>query len=123
MKIVSPPGFRKARGFSHGVLYPGGRPLFIAGQTAPPGTFVEQFEKALAATVAVVREAGGAPEHIGTMTIFVTSIDEYLASLKPLGPVYRKHMGKHYPAMALVQVVRLVDPGAKLEIQSTAVLP
>ena len=123
MKIINPPDLRKPGGYSHGVVYPNGRTLFVAGQAAPPGSFVEQFGKALAATVSVVREAGGAPEHVGTMTIFVTSIDEYLASLKPLGVAYRKHMGDHYPAMALVQVARLVDPAAKVEIQSTAVLP
>jgi enamine deaminase RidA (YjgF/YER057c/UK114 family) len=84
--------------------------------------FVGQWDAALARVVAVVRAAGGSPEHIGRMTVYVTDRAAYLAHLKPLGEVHRRHMGKHYPAMALVEVKGLVDPQAQVEIEATAIL-
>jgi enamine deaminase RidA (YjgF/YER057c/UK114 family) len=108
----------------------GGRVLFVAGQTARnggnaelPDGFVEQFEATLANVLAVVREAGGAPEDIGRFTIYVADIEAYRSSLKELGAAYRNQMGRHYPAMALVAVAALVDPAALVEIEATAVLP
>ncbi len=84
---------------------------------------MDQFALALDHVLSVVREAGGAPEHIGRMTVFVTDMDVYLSSLRDLGGVYRDRMGRHYPAMALLEVSRLVDDGAMVEIEATAVLP
>lgn len=129
-QIINPASLGTPSGWNNGMLAPaGGRVLFVAGQTAceqsgqPPAGFVEQFGKALENVLAVVREAGGGPEHIGRLTIFVTDLAAYRAGLKPLGDTYRKAMGRHYPAMALVQVAGLVDPRALVEIEATAVIP
>jgi enamine deaminase RidA (YjgF/YER057c/UK114 family) len=84
--------------------------------------FVSQFDRALGNVLAVVRQAGGEPEDIGRLTIYVTDIAQYRAGLKPLGDVYRRRMGTHYPAMALVEVKSLVDQAAVVEIEATAVL-
>jgi enamine deaminase RidA (YjgF/YER057c/UK114 family) len=130
-RIVNPPALGAPSGFNHGILPPaGGRMLFVAGQPgldgagkiAAPG-FVEQFDAAMARVVAVVREAGGEPGHIGRLTIYVTNLAEYRRSLAPLGDAWRRHMGRHYPAVALVEVKGLVDEGAVVEIEATAVLP
>ena len=107
----------------------GSRVLFVAGQ-APTDAhghvvaagFVEQFARALENVLTVVREAGGEPRHIGRLTICVTDSAAYRASLKPMGDVYRSLMGRHYPAMALVEVSAMVDPAAMVEIEATAVL-
>ncbi|HXE57545.1 MAG TPA: RidA family protein [Gemmatimonadales bacterium] len=107
----------------------GGRLLFVAGQTArdatgvvEPADFVTQFGRALANVLEVVRAAGGGPEDIGRLTIYVTDRRAYLDALKPLGVEYRRLMGRHYPAMALVEVTALVDPHAVVEIEATAVV-
>lgn len=129
MNIVNPPGLPKASGFNHGLVYPPGRILFVAGQTAAGSDgrittddFVEQFEQALLAILSVVTAAGGRAESIGTMTIFVRSVEEYKHYLTPLGSAYRRRMGRHFPAMALLEVSNMVNPKAKVEIQATAVL-
>ena len=117
-------------GWTNGMLAPaGGRILFVAGQDAadPTGVvvtddFVEQFGLALGKTLTVVREAGGDPADIGRMTMYVTDIDEYREARRRVGEVYRELMGRHFPAMALVEVSRLVDPRGKIEIEATAVL-
>jgi enamine deaminase RidA (YjgF/YER057c/UK114 family) len=103
-----------------------GRVLFVAGQTAAnglKGDFVEQWAGALSRVVEVVRAAGGEPEHIGRLAIYVTDIGAYRSNLEALGEAYRRIMGKHYPAMALVEVRSLVEPGAMVEIEATAVIP
>ena len=128
--IVNPAALGAPRGWNNGMLgSAGGRTLFIAGQTArdgsgkvPPADFVTQFDSALGNVLAVLREAGGESADIGRFTIYVTDMGQYRASLKPLGEVYRRRMGTHYPAMALVQVASLVDPHAAVEIEATAVL-
>lgn len=106
-----------------------GRILFVAGQTARgpdggivPGGFVAQFEAALERVLLVVREAGGEPRNVGRMTVYVTDLAAYRGSLGSLGEAWRRHMGRHYPAMALVEVQALADEGALLEIEATAVL-
>jgi len=127
---INPEALGAPRGYNHGMLAPaGGRLLFVAGQTALgddgriiDGGFVAQFERALERVVAVVEAAGGAPESIGRMAIYVTSRAEYLANLQPVGEVYRRVMGRHYPAMALVEVAALVDGGAVGEVEATAVV-
>ena len=129
--LVNPPSLGRPRGFSHGLLAPpGGQLLFVAGQTAADEHgqirergFTAQFETALRKTLAVVEAAGGQREHVGRITIYVTDLEAYLASRRALGDVWSKHMGRHYPAMALVQVTRLVDVDAAVEIEATAMLP
>ena len=129
--IVNPPALGEPRGFAHGLIAPtGGRLLFVAGQIGASADghvgsadFTDQFDRALERVVAVVRAAGGEPQHIGRMTVYVTSIDRYRDSRAALREVWRRHMGSHYPAMALVAVTALVDPGAAVEIEATAVLP
>jgi enamine deaminase RidA (YjgF/YER057c/UK114 family) len=129
--LVNPPALGRPRGFSHGLLVPaGGQLLFVAGQTAADEHgrvgergFTAQFETALRKTLAVVAAAGGRHEHVARMTIYVTDLEAYLASRRALGDVWSRHMGGHYPAMALVQVTRLVDADAAVEIEVTAVLP
>jgi len=127
---VDPEELGPPRGWTNGMLAPaGGRVLFVAGQDAANAEgvvttddFVEQFDLALAKTLAVVRAAGGEPTTIGRMTVFVTDLDAYRAARSEIGRVYRTHMDKHFPAMALVEVSRLVDPRGKVEIEATAVL-
>jgi NAD(P)-dependent dehydrogenase (short-subunit alcohol dehydrogenase family) len=128
--IINPEELGVPRGWNNGMLaQAGGRMLFIAGQTArdgsgqvPDADFVSQFDRALGNVLAVLREAGGEPGHIGRFTIYVTDMAQYRANLKPLGEVYRRRMGTHFPAMALVEVKSLVDPQAVMEIEATAVL-
>lgn len=128
--IVNPAELGAPRGWNNGMLArPGGRTLFVAGQTArdasgrvPPAGFVSQFDRALGNVLAVLVGAGGGPGDIGRFTIYVTDMAQYRNSLKPLGEVYRRRMGAHYPAMALVEVKSLVDPNAVVEIEATAVL-
>jgi enamine deaminase RidA (YjgF/YER057c/UK114 family) len=125
---LHPAALKKPSGYTHGFSVRGGRTLYIAGQTAaslgdiPSDDFVDQFDRALAAVLEVVKEAGGKPADLMTFTIFVSSVDEYLRSLKPLGERYRNRMGHHYPCMALLEISRFVNPKAKVEIQAIAVL-
>jgi enamine deaminase RidA (YjgF/YER057c/UK114 family) len=131
MRIVNPPDLESPVGFSHGVLgAAGARTLFVAGQTAAEHdghvrtpSFTDQFDTALAKVVRVVRAAGGEPSNIARMTIYVTDMDAYRASRPQLRDVWQRHMRDHYPAMALLEVRRLVDRGAVVEIQADAVLP
>jgi len=127
---INPEELGAPRGWTNGMLGPkDGRILFVAGQDAAEAggevttdDFVEQFVIALGKAVTVVREAGGGPEDIGRITVFVTDVAEYKASRRDLGQGYRSLMGKHYPAMALVQVAGLVDTRAKVEMEVTAVI-
>ena len=129
--VLSPETLGAARGYSHGLVATGpGRLLFVAGQTAADAdgqvgeaTFESQFDAALRKVLAVVASAGGRAEHVGSMTIYVTDMDAYRASRAALAPVWSRHMGRHYPAIALVEVRRLVDTGATVEIQAMALLP
>jgi NAD(P)-dependent dehydrogenase (short-subunit alcohol dehydrogenase family)/enamine deaminase RidA (YjgF/YER057c/UK114 family) len=128
--IINPEELGAPRGWNNGMLAQvGGRTLFIAGQTARDGSgkvtaadLVSQFDRVLGNVLAVLRQAGGQPGDIGRFTIYVTDMTQYRASLKALGEVYRRRMGTHFPAMALVEVKSLVDPGAVVEIEATAVL-
>jgi enamine deaminase RidA (YjgF/YER057c/UK114 family) len=129
--VINPKSLARPRGFSHGVLAsPGVRMLFVAGQTAadPLGrvsdpAFAAQFETALERTLVVVESAGGRPEHIVRMTVYVTDMDAYRESRGTLGEIWRRRMGAHYPAMSLVEVNRLVDDEASVEIEATAIVP
>jgi len=129
--IVNPESLGVPRGWNHGMLAPrNGRLLFVAGQVGieldgsgdPPG-FVDQFARALDRVLAVVREAGGQPVDIGRLTVYVTDLAAYRAGLRPLGEAWRARFGRHYPAMALVEVKGLVDQGAMVEMEATAVIP
>lgn len=117
MKFIRP-----AKGYSNGVLAEG-KLLFVAGQIGTPGDFVEQFGRALDAILEIVREAGGKPEHLARFTMYVADKQEYLGRLRDVGAAYRERMGRHFPAMALVEVKSLLEPGAKVEIEATAVIP
>ena len=124
LELVNPEELGTGRGFSHGAIAPPGASiLFVAGQTAPDADgFVAQFAAALDRVLAVVRDAGGEPEDVARMTVWVTDMTAYRDSLSKLGEVWRARMGRHYPAMALVEVRSLVDPAASVEIEATAAI-
>ena len=128
MTPIQPAGWPTPRGYSNGMLAEG-RVLLVGGmvgwdaQQRFSQNFVAQCRQALANIMAVVRQAGGGPEHIGRLTWYVTDMAEYRACLAELGPAYREVMGRHFPAMALVQVAALVEPEARVEIEATAILP
>jgi enamine deaminase RidA (YjgF/YER057c/UK114 family) len=126
---VNPPGWPRPSGYSNGIVAEG-RYVAISGQIGwnernelVSDDFLEQARQALRNVVAVVRAAGGAPQHLVRLTWYVTDKDEYRAALKELGACYREIVGTHYPAMALVVVAGLLEEGAKVEIEATAVLP
>jgi len=128
---INPESLGAPRGYSNGMLSPaGGRILFVAGQVGwnsqqqvVQGGFAAQFQQALSNVLAVVVAAGGRAEHIGRLTIYATSKAAYADELKEIGASYRSLMGRHYPAMALVEVAGLVEEGAMVEIEADAVLP
>jgi enamine deaminase RidA (YjgF/YER057c/UK114 family) len=130
LKSINPEALGAPSGYSHGVLADGGgKLLFVAGQIAwdqnqkiVSDDFVEQFDKALANVITVVKAAGGESTNIVRVVVYVTNKQEYLAQTKAVGERYRKHMGKHFPAMVLVQVVSLLDDAAKVEIEAMAVI-
>ena len=130
MTTIQPPGWVRPRGYSNGIVAEG-KMLFVAGMigwdptSATPkfgATFAEQWDQALANIVAVVREAGGQPSQVARLTAYVLDKREYLAALPDVGASWKKHFGKHFPAMALVQVSGLVEDQAKVEIEATAML-
>ena len=129
--FINPESLGAPSGYANGLLADaGGRLLFIAGQIAcdekqkiVSKDFVDQFDKALENVVTVVKAAGGEPAHIARLLIYVTDKIEYRERTREVGERYRKHMGKHFPAMALVQVRGLIDDAAKVEIEGIAVLP
>lgn len=126
---VAPEGMAPATGFSYGVIPAGGNTLYLAGITGhyPDLTIdddlVDQFQAACQGVAKVVREAGGEPSDVVSMTIYTTVIDDYRANLEPIGSAYRRVFGKHYPAMALIGVSELFDPKALVELACVAVVP
>lgn len=127
--ILQPEGWAKPIGYANGVAATG-RQVFVGGQIGWNGQcqfetddFVGQVRQTLQNVVAVLAEAGAGPEHITTMTWYFTDKTEYLGNLKGIGQVYREIIGKHFPAIAAMQVVALVEDRAKIEIQATAVIP
>ncbi len=129
-KVITPSFFPKPRGYSNGILVPAGRMLYISGQIGwdkdariVSADFATQFLQALDNVIAVVREAGGGTEHIVKLLAFVSDLDQYRAAQSAIGEGWRARMGKHYPAMSLVKVAGLLEPGALVEIEGTAILP
>ena len=128
MKALLPPGWPRPRGYSNGIAA-AGRLVFTAGIVGWDETerFVAedmagQFRQVLLNTIAVLAEDGAGPEHIVRMTWYVTDRDEYVASLPAIGAAYRELIGKHFPAMAVVEVSRLVEPLARIEIETIAMV-
>ncbi|MDT5122106.1 MAG: hypothetical protein QOC96_1588 [Acidobacteriota bacterium] len=130
LKFINPESLGTPRGYSNGVLAPlNARLLFIAGQIGGDeqqrivsADFVEQFDRALANVIAVVEEAGGTPAQIARLVIYVTDKKEYRARTREIGQRWRERMGRHYPAMALVEVKSLLEDEAKVEIEGIAVI-
>lgn len=130
-QFINPESLGAPRGYSNGVLAEaGGRLLFVAGQigwnreqSLVSSDFEAQFDQALANVITVVAAAGGKAENIARLVIYVVNKNEYKTRLREIGERYRTHMGRHFPAMALVEVKSLVDDGAKVEIEAIAVLP
>jgi enamine deaminase RidA (YjgF/YER057c/UK114 family) len=128
-QFLHPKSWKPAVGYSNGVaatgrmVFTGGLVGWNANQEFETDEFVGQAGQALRNIVSVLAEAGAQPEHLVRLTWYVTDKNEYLASLKDLGRTYREVIGKHFPAMALVQIVALVEDRAKVEIEATAVIP
>jgi enamine deaminase RidA (YjgF/YER057c/UK114 family) len=128
LRVVHPEGWAPAKGYANGMAGQG-EVLFVAGQIAWDAQgvivsedFATQFDQALANVVAVVEAAGGTVTDIARMTVYVTDLNEYRAAARTIGQHWRARLGKHFPAMAMVQVAGLLEPGAKVEIEANAVL-
>ena len=126
---INPRELGSPRGYSNGMLAPSGRMLAIAGQIGWDGAgklvsddFAQQFNRALGNVLSVLHEAGGVPSDLIMLRIYVVDKQRYLAQTKEIGSIYRELMGTHYPAMALVQVADLLEPGAQVEIEGLAVI-
>ena len=129
-RLINPPTLAPPLGFSHAVVAARGRTVYLGGQTAhgPTGKIqgddvIEQFDAAAGNVVTALKSVGCQPEDLVTMTIYVTDVDSYRGSMTELRDVYRRHFGRHYPAIALFEVMSLFDPGAFVELVCTAVLP
>jgi enamine deaminase RidA (YjgF/YER057c/UK114 family) len=129
-RVVNPEGLAPPVGFAHAVVAAPGRAVYLGGQAAqgPDGRIVgaslaEQFEVAVANLVAALAAAGGAPEHLVSLHVFVTDAAAYRAALGQLGAAYRRHLGRHYVATALFEVAGLFDPQALVELVGVAVVP
>ena len=128
--LVNPESLPPPRGFSHAVRPAPGRAVYLGGQAghradgtmAGPG-LMEQFDQALANVVEALGAAGGGPEHLVSVQIFVTDASQYRSSLAEAGEVWRRHLGRHYPALALFEVGGLFDPEARIELVAVAVVP
>ena len=128
-EFLQPPGWTAPKGYANGVSTRG-RQIYLAGQIGWSETqqlvstrFSVQLRQALQNIMVLLAQAGARPEHLVRLTWFVTNLDEYRAEQKEIGAAYRDVIGRHYPPMSVVQVVSLVEPGAKVEIEATAVIP
>ena len=127
-RVLQPAGWPRPKGYANGMLARG-EMVFVGGMIGTDrggglaDGFLPQMRQALRNISAVLAEAGASPEHIVRLTWYVCDMNEYLADLPALGGAYREVMGRHFPAMAVVEVRRLVEPRARLEIEATAVLP
>ncbi len=127
-RVLQPSGWPAPKGYANGMTAEGR--LVVTGGVIGwdihghlPADFIAQVRQTLRNIAAILSEGGAGPEHLVRLTWYVVDMDEYLASLKALGHIYREIFGAHYPAMALVQVVRLVEKAARVEIEATAVVP
>lgn len=128
-RSLLPPGWPRPRGYSNGIVA-SGRMIFTAGiigwnenEQIVASDLAGQFCQILVNTLAVLAEAGAGPEHVVRMTWYITDREEYLASLPAIGAAYRELVGRNFPAMAVVEVAALVEADAKIEIETTAVVP
>ena len=128
MRTLLPEGWPRPKGYANGIAAEG-RFVFVAGMIGwdeagafPDKDFIGQVRRTLASTLAVLKEGGAGPEHIARMTWYVTDKREYLANVREIGAIWRELFGAHYPAMAMVQVVALIEDEAKVEIETTAVV-
>jgi enamine deaminase RidA (YjgF/YER057c/UK114 family) len=126
--LFNPEGMTPPFGFSHGALAAEGRTLYIAGQTGHhpdldiDDHLVDQFAEACRAVARVIKEAGGEPEDLVSLTIYSTQIDSYRENLGPIGAAYREVFGRHFPPMALIGVAELFDPRSLVELVGVAVV-
>lgn len=130
MEVLQPPGWPRPGGYANGVAVKPGRIVFIAGQvgwdsneTFRSPELVPQFEQALHNVLTVLAEVGGRPEHICRITAYCCDKPAYLAVRPALGEIWRRHMGKHFPAMSMIFVADLLDSPGKIELEATAVIP
>lgn len=128
-RTLLPPGWTRPKGYANGVSAQG-RMVFTAGvvgwdseERFVAKDLASQFRQVLVNTLAILAEDGAGPEHIARMTWYVTSRDDYVASLAEIGAAYRELIGRNYPAMAVVEVAALVEPDARIEIETIAVVP
>ncbi|MGH3090188.1 MAG: RidA family protein [Rubrobacteraceae bacterium] len=128
MRRLQPPGWAEPKGYANGVVAEG-RLVFVAGQIGwnenaafEARDLVGQARQALRNTLAVLAEAGAGPEHVVRLTWYITDREEYLANLEGMGEAYREVMGRHYPAMSMVEVAALIESEARVEIEATAVV-
>ena len=129
MRLLNPPGWPRPKGYSNGIEAKG-RMIFTAGvigwdeqEDFPEHTLEGQFDLALRNTLAILREGGAGPEHVVRMTCYITDRVEYLRQRDEIGAIWKSHMGAHYPAMAMLVVAGLIETAAKIEIETTAVVP
>ena len=130
MEVLHPKGWAAPVGYSNGIAATPGRIVLIAGQVGwdeqqkfHTEEIVPQFEQALKNILAVLAEAGGRPEHIGRITGFCCDKQGYLAGRRQLGEIWKRYMGRHYPAMSMIFVADLLDRPGKIELEATAVVP
>ena len=129
-ETINPPGWKRPKGYSNAIVLPKGRPLFIAGMIGwneneefETDDFTAQFRQALLNIKACVDAAGSRVDCIGRVTIYVTDKREYMRDLPGIGSAWREVIGRHFPAMALLEVKSLLEPGAKVEIEATGIVP
>lgn len=128
-EVVNPPGLLPPVGFAHAVVSAPGRTVHLGGMTGHRGdgelgeSLVAQFDGALANLATVLGACGARPEHLVSLHVYLTDVGAYRDALRALGEVYRRHLGRHYPAMALFGVAELFDPRAVVELVGTAVVP
>jgi enamine deaminase RidA (YjgF/YER057c/UK114 family) len=122
-RIVTAPGLAEPIGYAHAVVAASGRTVYLGGQAGAGATVVDQFEVAAANLLAALRAAGGEPDDLVSLVVYATDVGEYRGSLHELGEVWRRHFGRRYPAMALVEVSALFDPEARIELMGVAVVP
>jgi enamine deaminase RidA (YjgF/YER057c/UK114 family) len=121
-RIVNPPDLPEPVGYAHAVVAAPGRTVYLGGQVGTGETVVEQFDAAAANLVTALKAAGGEPDDLVSLVVYVTDVDEYAAASQQLGEAWRRHFGRRYPAMALVGVSALFDPEAQVELMGVAVI-